>query len=182
MKYELPLTIDNGHGEVITFKEIVRESDGDKLLLEGRVQPNCGPVMHVHFKQDEHFHVVQGTMVYQTPGNEPATLKPGESTTFHRGQPHKFWNGGTEELVLSCWIKPANNAVFYLSTLYAATSGQKNSEPEPFAGAFLIRKYSSEYGLIELPGFVKKVIIPVTYFIGRLLGKYKKFADAPAAV
>lgn len=179
MKISLPLTIDNGHGEVITFKEILKEEDGDRLLLEGRVQPNCGPVMHVHFKQDEHFKVIQGTMAYQIPGQEAGHLKPGESVTFSRNQPHKFWNAGDEELVIDCWIKPVNNVVFYLSTLYEATKGQKTPQPEPFDGAYLIKRYASEYDIVQMPGFVKKVIIPITYFFGRLLGKYNKFKDAP---
>lgn len=82
--------------------------------------------------------------------------------------------------MLSCWIKPANNAVFYLSTLYAATKGQRNPQPDPFDGAYLIQRYKSEYGLLELPGFVRQVIIPMTYFFGRILGRYRKFKDAPA--
>lgn len=40
-------------------------------------------------------------------------------------------------------------------------------------------KYKHEYDLSELPAFVKKVIMPTTYQIGRLLGKYKKFNGAP---
>ncbi len=182
MEYNLPLTIDNGHGESITFKEIIKEPDGDKLLLEGRVQSKCGPVMHVHYKQDEHFHVVQGTMVYETPGKEQAKLVKGQSTTFLRNTPHKFWNGGDEELLLSCWIKPANNAIYYLSALYNATKNQKKANPDPFVGAFLSVKYGSEYGIVELPGFVKKIIIPITYFFGMISGKYRKFKEAPEAV
>ena len=161
MKTSLPLTIDNGHGEVIIFKQIVPEPEGDKLILEGRVQPGCGPVMHVHHQQDEHFEVVKGTMIYQTPGQEPVTLQPGQSATFQRGQPHKFWNGGTEELVLDCWIQPANNAIFYLSTLYTATNGRSTPDPEPFTGAFLIQRYASEYNLLELPAFLHRAIIPI---------------------
>ncbi len=182
MKTTLPLTIDNGHGEVIIFKEIIHEPDGDRLQIEGHVKPNCGPVMHVHYKQDEHFHVVQGIMAYQTPGNETAKLTPGQSTTFLCNQPHKFWNAGDDELVVSSWVKPANNAIFYLSTLYAATNGQKTPNPNPFDGAYLIMKYKSEYGLLELPNFVRNVIIPITYFIGQILGKYKKFQGAPTPV
>jgi hypothetical protein len=60
---------------------------------------------------------------------------------------HKFWNNGDDELVLDCWIKPANNAVFYLSTLHEATNVRKTPAPEPFVGAFLIRRYAG-----ELPG------------------------------
>ncbi len=182
MNTKLPITIDNGHGEVIIFRGINHEPDGDKIFIEGRVQPNCGPVMHVHCKQDEHFHVVQGTMAYQIPGKDVAYLKPGESTTFMRNTPHKFWNSGEDELVLNSWAKPANNVVFYLSTLYSATKGQKTAQPDLFDGAYLNMKYKSEYGIVELPSFVKKVIIPITYYIGQLLGKYKKFKDAPKPV
>jgi hypothetical protein len=138
--------------------------------------------MHVHYQQDEHFHVTQGTMAYQIPGQEVSYLTKGQSTTFLRNTPHKFWNSGEDELILDCWAKPANNAVFYLSTLYAATHGQKAAQPDPFDGAYLNMRYKSEYGIVELPAFVRKIIIPITYSIGRLLGKYKKFKGAPAPV
>jgi hypothetical protein len=36
--------------------------------------------------------------------------------------------------------------------------------------------------MAELPLFVKKVIIPITYYIGRILGKYRHFKNAPAPV
>jgi hypothetical protein len=45
--------------------------------------------------------------------------------------------------------------------------------------AYLMTRYGSEYDIPEIPKLVKKTIIPFTYFIGRLLGKYKHFKDAP---
>jgi hypothetical protein len=45
-----------------------------------------------------------------------------------------------------------------------------------------MKRYASEYDLPEIPKFVKKVIIPATYFVGKLLGKYKHFEGAPEAV
>lgn len=182
MKYHLPLTIDNGHGETITFREIIREDGEDKLLLEGRVQPGCGPARHVHFKQDEHFEVVQGEMTYELCDDPAKVLSPGQGATFLRNQPHKFWNSGDKELVVSCWVKPANNVIFYLSTLYEATAGQNRPDPNPFDGAYLITRYRSEYDIIEMPAFVKKVIVPATYLVGKLTGRYRKFRDAPKAV
>jgi hypothetical protein len=53
---------------------------------------------------------------------------------------------------------------------------------DAFDGAYLLTRYSAEYDLPEIPPFVKKIIIPITYFIGRLLGKYKHFRDAPEPV
>jgi hypothetical protein len=49
-----------------------------------------------------------------------------------------------------------------------------------FDAAYLLRRYSSEYDMTEIPKFVKKVVIPITYFAGRILGKYKHFKDAPS--
>ena len=176
---DLPLTIDSGHGEIIIFTEVKDEPEGAKVILEGHVQPNCGPALHVHHKQDEYFHVVQGTMAYEVPGKETAYLYPGDSTTFSRDTPHKFWNNGEVELILHCWAQPANNLVFYLTTLYAATNGQKTPKPDAFDLAYLDVKYKSEYSILELPWFVKKIIMPLTYYLGWFLGKYKKFKNAP---
>jgi hypothetical protein len=82
-------------------------------------------------------------------------------------------------LEISSWVKPANSIIFFLSALYAAQKRSGNGRPEAFEGAFLIVRYKNEYGLPELPSFVKNIIMPVTYQIGKVLGKYKKFKDAP---
>jgi hypothetical protein len=55
----------------------------------------------------------------------------------------------------------------------------ENKQPELFDAAYLTCRYSREFDTPEIPGFVKKVIMPVVYFIGRLTGKYRKFKDAP---
>ena len=182
MTNSLPYTFDNGHGEVISFHEILPEEAGNRLFFTTCIQPNCGPEMHVHYKQDECYEVIQGIMSFQTPGNQVVNLSAGMRVTFLRNQPHKFWNGGEDVLVLDCWIKPANNAVFYLCTLYAATKNQIKPEPNPFDGAFLGTKYQTEYAFPDIPESVTNIIIPITYFVGRLLGKYKKFKNAPKPV
>ena len=74
----LPFSADNGHGQTIIFKDLIHEPEGDKIIMEAHVQPDCGPPMHVHYQQDEHFHIVQGTMKYQTPGKEVAYLTQGQ--------------------------------------------------------------------------------------------------------
>jgi mannose-6-phosphate isomerase-like protein (cupin superfamily) len=179
MPFTLPHTIENGLGEKIIFKEIIHEADGDKVLIEGYCKPNVGPLMHVHYKQDEALTVVSGKMAYQILGQEPVYVATGQTATFLRNQPHRFWNAGDDELEISSWVKPANSIIFFLSALYAAQKRSGNGRPEAFDGAFLIVRYKNEYGLPELPSFVKNIIMPVTYQIGKVLGKYKKFKDAP---
>ena len=71
---------------------------------------------------------------------------------------------------------------FFLTSLYAAQNKSGSAQPEQFDGAYLIKRYSSEYDLPDIPKFVKKIIIPITYWIGKLLGKYSHFKNAPDPV
>ncbi len=178
MKYTFPHIIDNNHGEKIIFQSL----EGDKVTLEGYCQPGCGPTMHTHFKQDEELTVLEGNMAYQVLGEEPQILKVGQSILFKRGSPHKFWAEGNEILHIKGNIQPANTILFYLSAIYAAQKKSATSRPETFDGAYLITKYAKEYDVPEIPGFVKKVIFPVTVLIGNILGKYKHFKGAPEPI
>ena len=182
MKYNLPHTIENGHGEKVIFKEIITEPDGDKVLVSGYCQPKAGPAMHVHYLQDEGFTVVKGKLGYRILNKEPVYCKVGETIIFTRNTPHCFWNAGEDELEISGWVKPVDNVIFCLSALYDAMQRGKGGKPETFDGAFILMRYKNEYGMSEVPLLVKKVIIPFTYFLGKLLGKCKKFSNAPAPI
>lgn len=179
MKFTLPHTIESGLGEKMIFKKIIQEPDGEKVIIEGFCKPKSGPAMHVHFKQDEALTVVKGKMGCQILGKEPVYYSVGQTATFLRNVPHRSWNAGEDELVVSSWVKPVNSLIFFLTTLYAAQKKSGSGRPEMFDAAYLMTKYKHEYDLPELPSFVKKVIMPATYLIGRLLGKYKKFDGAP---
>lgn len=50
MKFTLPHTIESGLDETMIFKEIIKESDGDKVIIEGLCKPKAGPAMHVHLR------------------------------------------------------------------------------------------------------------------------------------
>lgn len=180
MKITLPSQIESGQGEKIIFKEIIKEPDGEKVLIEGYCLPNAGPAMHVHYKQDEGITVVKGKMGCQILGQEPVYYTVGQEAIFLRNTPHRFWNAADDELIVSSWVKPANSIIFFLTTLYAAQKKTGTSRPEAFDAAYLMVRYKNEYGLPELPSFVKNIIMPITYRIGKLLGKYKNFNDAPA--
>ena len=72
--------------------------------------------------------------------------------------------------------------MFFLSALYDAQKRSGKGQPETFDGAYLMTRYASEYDIPVIPKFVKKVIMPMTYSIGKVLGKYKKFKDAPESL
>jgi len=180
MKITYPHTIENCLGEKIIFKRLVPEPDGDRLLVENYVTPGNGPIMHTHLLQDESLTVINGRIGYQIKGGEEQFAGEGDTVTFKRGVPHRFWNAGNDILHCKGYIKPANTIVFFLSSIYAAQNKTGTERPEAFDGAYLMTKYRSEYEMNDMPLFVRKVIIPLTYLIGRLRGKYSHFKDAPA--
>ncbi|MEP7318414.1 MAG: cupin domain-containing protein [Panacibacter sp.] len=182
MNITYPHTIENCIGEKLIFREVRKENGDDVVLVENFVVPGSGPVMHTHLLQDEGLTVIKGRMAYQVKDQPVQYAAAGESVVFKRGVPHRFWNDGEEILNCTGWLKPANTIVFYLSSIYAAQNKSGNAQPERFDGAYLIKRYASEYDLPEIPVFVKKIIIPVTYYIGLLSGKYKHFKNAPAPV
>lgn len=182
MEFNYPHTIENSIGEKLTFLRVENEDGEEKLIVENEVVPGSGPLMHTHHLQDEALTVVKGKIGYQVMGGEPKYAGEGETVVFKRGTPHRFWNAGDDMLRCTGWVKPANTLVFFLSSIYAAQNKSGKGQPEMFDGAYLMTRYASEYDLPEIPSFVKKTIIPLTYRLGCLLGKYKHFEGAPEPV
>lgn len=182
MKNEFPIIISNGQGEVLTFTGLVPEGGAEKLLGYNQVMPGSGPPMHVHWLQDEGFTVLNGRIGYQVAGEETRYAGPGESVTFKRGVPHRFWNAGTSVLECEAWVMPAHNFVFFLSSIFKAQQKSGSARPDMFDMAFMLRRYRSEFDMPGLPFMVRKIMMPLAYFTGKILGKYRKYRDAPAPV
>lgn len=178
-RYKYPHTITNKSGESLTFKAIELEDGVEKMIVENELIPNSGPPMHVHFKQSESLTVTEGEMTYQILGQGPVVCKVGETATFQAGVPHKFWNSGESKLKCVGWVKPANSIDYFLTEMYKSMDEGDGEKPEPFSSAYLMTRYKSEYDMLEIPGFVKKVIVPITYLVGKLTGKHARFADSP---
>lgn len=178
----LPLTISNIHGETLIFKSYNKNEKGeDIIIVENELEPNAGPPMHVHFKQDESLTVQEGVMAYQTLGKKIEYAKKGETVTFHAGTPHKFWNAGNNKLKCKGWISPPNTIVYFLSEIYKSTN-ENNGRPSTFDAAYLLHRYRHEYNMYDIPLFVKNIIFPISRILGTLAGKHKKYKDAPMPV
>lgn len=179
MQYTYPHTIDNGGGEQLTFVRLVKHNEGDYLEVENFVKPMSGPPMHVHFKQEESITVVKGQIATQIHGEEPKYFEAGDTVTFKAGVYHKFWNSGLEPLICRGFVKPANNIEYFLTQIYASTKANGGVRPATFDAAYLLNRYKSEFDMIDVPAFVKKIVFPLTLFFGKLQGKHKKFKDEP---
>jgi len=180
--FTYPHIIENPQGEKLIFHSIEEEDGEKKIIVSNEVAPGSGPPFHVHFKQDECIRVVSGRLGYQLDGEEEKFLGPGEQIVFKRGQMHRFWNAGQEVLSCEGWVKPAHSLDYFLSGIYNSMNKAGKPQGDPFDTAFLMTRYKSEYDMKVIPVFVKQVIFPITVFIGRLLGKYKHFQDAPPPI
>ena len=180
-RYSYPHTIDNGAGERLIFTRRVRGEAGEYVEGENAVSPGAGPPMHVHFFQDETFTVLQGRIGYQRLGEPERFAGPGETVPFPAGEAHRFWNAGTEELRCAARVEPPGNIEYFLTEMF--DSARRNGgRPSLFDIAFLASHFRSEYRMLAVPDMVQRILFPVVVTIGRLLGKYERYADAPEPV
>lgn len=180
--YTYPHTIDNGSGERLTFVRRIHDAAGDRLDAENVVAPGSGPPMHVHHNQEEALTVQRGRIGWQRPGGEPQFAEPGETVVFKAGEAHTFWNAGAEELLCTGYIQPADNIEYFLGAIFASQRQRGGTRPSMFDAAFLMRRYRSEFTMTDIPAPVQRFGFPILVIIGRLLGKYRKYADAPEPI
>jgi len=182
IKKTYPVTIDNGHGERLTFLGREVREGIEYVQVENQVSPGAGPPMHVHHLQHESLYINEGKMGVQIEGQEPYFLNVGDSATFHSGIAHRFWNAGDTTLRCTGEIWPPHNIEYFLSEIFQSSRQNSKGQPAAFDAAYLLQKYRTEFDMLGIPWLVKKVIFPIILFIGRLRGLDSKFKDAPAAV
>ena len=174
-----PHVIENGAGERLTFVRRVLGAGGDRVEGDALVAPGAGPPMHVHYLQDEAFTVVRGRIGFQRSGRDPEYATEGGTVVFRAGEPHRFWNAGDTELHCTAYIEPAGNAEYFLAALFESQKSNGGHRPKMFDVAYLTRRYRAEYALFVIPPLVQRLVFPLLVAIGRILGKYDKYADAP---
>ena len=79
-------------------------------------------------------------------------------------------------------IAPADNIEYFLGAIFESRKQNGGSGPHALEAAFLARRYRSEFALTAVPAGVQHVVFPVLIAVGRLLGRYAKYADAPEPV
>jgi quercetin dioxygenase-like cupin family protein len=175
----LPLRIENGHGEVLTFERRVVTPTGERIEGSNVVQPGAGPPMHVHFRQEEGLTVVAGRLGYEVRGEAPRFAGPGETVVFAPGVAHRFWADGDEVLRCDTFMQPPHNTVYFLTEIYRSMRESGREMPDPFDAAFLLHKYRSEFDMLVIPGLVRRVVFPVLRLVGAVTGRYRRFAGGP---
>jgi mannose-6-phosphate isomerase-like protein (cupin superfamily) len=175
---DYPVETDTGTGERLRLVRVHGEGAEAWLEIEGRAEPGVGPPMHVHFFQDEGMRVEAGRLGYVIGDGEPRYAEVGEEVIFRAGEVHRFWNAGEGEMRGVGWVSPVGNFPWFITRLHDSIR-RNGGRPGLFEGAFLMRRYASEFDMMEIPSPVKRFVFPLLVALGGLLGKYRAYADAP---
>ena len=139
-----------GPGERMTFLATGEETGGAFFLAEIEVAPGGGTPPHIHHREDEAFHMLEGSLTIQVGGNT-ITASAGDFAFLPRGIAHSFKNTGdgcAKALVLTT---PAGLEGFFAEVFDPATdrfatppAQSKDLIPRALAAA-------PKYGLELLP-------------------------------
>jgi mannose-6-phosphate isomerase-like protein (cupin superfamily) len=163
-------------GQRVTFLETAADTDGayTRIELWLDVASNSeGPVEHVHPHQDEQLTVNEGQMGIKFRG-EQRVLEPGESVTFPKGEAHKFWNAGDEELVVEGELRPAMQSELFMRLVFGLSQMGLTTPSgiplNPFRIAVLLDAFEDHLYVAHLPVWLQKAGARWLAPLGRTLG------------
>lgn len=78
-------------GDRVEILIATEESGGTVALVDVTVPPGGGPPLHVHTREDETFHVLEGEVTFHR-GGETVVARAGDTVFGPRGVPHRYHN------------------------------------------------------------------------------------------
>jgi len=130
----------NIFGDRIRVKVRGADTDGRLSLMEDRTEPQAGPPLHRHQREDEWFFILDGEFRFEVDGEE---LHAGAGCTVFapKGTAHTFQNSGTTTGRMLVMVQPAGLEEFF-SELSAVTAGM--AVPEMAVVVPVFEKYGLE--------------------------------------
>lgn len=139
-----------GPGELMTFLATGDETNGAYFLAEISVVPGGGTPPHIHYREDESFHLLEGELTIHV-GGDTITASAGDFAFLPRGIAHSFENtggGNAKALVLTT---PAGLEGFFTEVFEPALD--RSAVPPPPTSELIARavSISPKYGLELIP-------------------------------
>ncbi len=139
-----------GPGSQMKFIATGKETGGAFFLSEASVPPGGGPPPHIHHREDEAFHVLEGTLTIHV-GGDTITAQAGDFAYLPRGIAHSFKNNGDVTAKFLTLITPAGLENYFAEVFDPVADA---SAPPPPPSKELIARalaVSPRYGLELLP-------------------------------
>lgn len=118
-------------------------------MIEAEIVPGGGPPPHVHSREDETFHVLEGEIVFMVDG-ESHLVRAGETAFAPRGIPHTFRNDSRAAARVLVTLTPGGFESFFAETGTPAQPGSPIAPATPDALARLVG-VAPRYGLSFVP-------------------------------
>jgi quercetin dioxygenase-like cupin family protein len=139
-----------GPGELMTILITGEETGGAFFLAEIEVAPGGGTPPHVHRREDEAFHMLEGSLTIQVGGNT-ITASAGDFAFLPRGIVHSFKNTSAASAKALVLTTPAGLEGFFTEVFDPATD--RLATPPPQSKDLISRALAAapKYGLELLP-------------------------------
>lgn len=136
-------------GDVVTFKALGQNTQGQYALFEIACDPEVGPPPHIHSREDEAFYVLEGEVEFCL-DDQRILATPGTFLHSPRGQKHSFKNIGTARSRMLCWVTPAGLEMFF-AEVGRPVDDLLNPPPPDQAAIDKLLETAPKYGLTILP-------------------------------
>jgi mannose-6-phosphate isomerase-like protein (cupin superfamily) len=168
------------------FRWHLTESDTDGRLARAEVwvRPGGGVfVEHLHPHSEERFELLGGRMIVERDG-EPSVLVAGERARIPAGTPHRWRNGGHEELHLFIEIDDPRGFEHMIDDVFAAARAGRtdtNGRVKLLPAAALMRAHARNTQPTSPPLALQRLLVPPLALIARALGSHRRASRTTAA-
>ena len=97
--------------ETITFNKTSLDTNGAYSELEISLAPGGGNPMHYHKSYTELFAAIEGELGLELSNGKKMLLKPGESYLVKKGEGHRFFNSGNQQITFTNKVVPGSTGL-----------------------------------------------------------------------
>lgn len=182
--FENPVT-----GERAVIRIGTEDSGGELLVADLYIRPG-GAVMgeHIHPAIEERFTVFRGQVGFRLSGRE-TVAEPNVSLVVPPGNPHDWWNAGSEEALVRVEIRPAARFETMIKNAFGlAQDGKVNKKgmPNLLQLAVFAQEFNDVAQFTHPPRYVQRILFGLLAPLARLLGyrgSYPEYlARGPSAI
>ncbi len=169
------LSIENPvTGERLTFLRTAADTAGALMSFEFTLAPGGGvPVAHIHPKQEERYHVVDGTFAIRV-RRTTIEATAGRSLLVRAGVPHRLWNPTDRAGRMVIEFRPALRMEDLFVDLWALSRTRRANRwgipRDPLLAAVVGHAYLDEGILPVVPAWLQRASVAPVAWLARRLG------------
>jgi mannose-6-phosphate isomerase-like protein (cupin superfamily) len=133
-------------GDIVTFKAVSEDTNGQYTLFELRVDPEIGPPQHMHHREDEAFYIQEGELEFQL-GDRTVIATPGTFLYSPKGHLHSFKNLTNQRAKMLVWCMPAGIEKYFVEVGVPVDDPEAPSRPATPEAINRVLAAAPKYGI-----------------------------------